>query len=379
MADENNRQISHFVERRRSVRLQQKAVADVEETKSGILTPLHFRTKIFPKMQQHLAWQGWMSAVIDSRLPDEVRPDDGFDVQQTIWNLGGLLIVQQMLPAFSYERSADRVRLSPLDHWQITFLRAGYSWNEAGGNVARNEQGMIELRSLGQAFRGRQSATDSISIIAPIDLFAERGGLPAASSNIVFGGHRARLLIDHLSSVEANLDYFTRDDLPGVRERIRELTLNAVLPQISNETGKETILQVSLMTRAKRFISNNIGSDILNVENICKELAISRTRLYELFETSGGVASYIRRRRLIKAHAILSDSADSRKIAEVGLSLSFDSPANFSRAFTQHFGYSPSHVYKHSARQKNTDAQIEDIVPAESFEKMLRTLDISQN
>lgn len=375
MSDKEPRQLSNFVERRRSIRPHQQAPLDIDEPKNGVLIPLRFETSNLPQMHQHLAWQEWMTAIVDSRLPNDVRPEDGFNVQQAIWNLGRLLIVQQTLPAFGYERSADKVRLSPLDHWQITLLRAGHTWNEAGGNVAQNEPGMMEIRSLGQPFRGRQSATDSISIIAPVDLFADRGGLPAASSNIVFGGHRARLLIDHLSSVEANLDCFTAEDLPGVGERLRELIFNAITPLINRGAGNDSNLQVGLMTKARRFISNNIGSPSLTVETLCRELAISRTKLYELFENSGGVASYIRRRRLISAHAILADGTDNRKIAEVGLSLSFDSPANFSRAFTQQFGYSPSYVYKHIANQKTPHGPIEeDILIPRTFEKMLRTL-----
>jgi hypothetical protein len=96
------------------------------------------------------------------------------------------------------------------------------------GRVAQNEPGMIEIRSLGHPFSGRALATDSVSLIVPVDVFTDRGGLTTASNNVVLGGHRANLLIDHLSSVEANLDRFTHDDLPGVKDRLRARLVDGV-------------------------------------------------------------------------------------------------------------------------------------------------------
>jgi AraC-like DNA-binding protein len=373
MADNDTSLHAEFVERRRYLRGPQ-APLDLDEVKPGILTPLRFETDGLSPCQQFSAWQEHIGALLEARLPDNVKPEDGFVARQAVWDLGGMLIVQQDTPAFSYERSPDKVRLSPLDHWYITFLRTGHTWTEVGGHVAQNEPGMMEIRSLGRPFRGRGMATTSISLIMPVDLFAERGGLPAASNNIILSGHRARLLVDHLSSIEANLDWFTQEDLSTIKERLKEMIFAAVTPLVDRNGDKDQISQVGLMTRARRFILSNISSPDLTTEALCKELAISRTRLYELFENSGGVASYIRRRRLHAAHAMLADPFNGRKIAEIGALLGFDSPANFSRAFTQHFGYSPSNVQKHNPGRGPRSEGQKDKKSGVTFEGMLRTL-----
>ncbi len=379
MTDKESRSRAQFVERRRYPRTV-RASLGVDLREEGVLVPLRFETASLPPPQQFPAWQKHAAPLFDSRLPDAVRPEDGFVVRQAVWNLGGLLIVQQATPAFSYERSADEVRLSPIDHWQVTFLRTGRSWTESGGCVTQNTPRLMEVLSYGRPFRGRTQAADSISLIIPAELFADRGGLPAASHNVALGGHRVRLLFDYLVSVEGMLNRLTQDDLPGIRDRFREMVMDAVRPLADREENHAQVSQAGLMTRARQFIINNILSPDLTVDALCHELAISRTRLYELFEAHGGVATYIRRRRLLAAHAMLTDPSEMRKIAAVGSAVGFDSAANFSRAFTQHFGYSPSSIQKQGLI-KGTNALPADKHAGQrkdpTFERILRTLGLS--
>jgi len=59
-------------------------------------------------------------------------------------------------------------------------------------------------------------------------------------------------------------------------------------------------------------------------------------------EPMGGVAAFIKQRRLKRIHAILADPRDRRPIAEVAYQHGFTGGAHFSRAFRRAFGYSPS-------------------------------------
>ncbi|MEJ1117608.1 helix-turn-helix domain-containing protein [Phyllobacterium sp. CCNWLW109] len=364
------------MERRRWPRVTEYPVGE-DDLKTPALLPLRFETEKLTAREQFPAWQEYMAPLADTRLPDDVDLADGFVARQIVWNLGGMLFLQQTAPAFSYERSPDTVRFSSIDHWQITLLRAGRTWTGVNGRVAQNEPGMIEIRSLGHPFSGRALASDSLSLIIPVDVFAVRGGLTTARNNIVLGGHRARLLIDHMSSVEANLDRFTYDDLPSVKERLQEMVFDAITPLVDHDGATDQISQIGLITRARRFILNNLASPELTPDALGRELAISRTRLYELFEMSGGVANYIRRRRLSAAHAMLADPTDTRKIAEVGLAIGFDSAANFSRAFTQQFGYSPSNIHKRASMDPTRPVWQPDKQPEITFESLLRTLGLS--
>ncbi len=312
-----------------------------------------------------------MSILVETRLPDETDPDNGFEVSQTAWDLGGMVLLQQTAPAYRFERTQEKLQFSPVDHWTITFLRKGSTWTGVDGRVAMNTPGTLEIRSLGTPFRGRALATEAVSLIVPVDEFADCGGLPATSNNAILGGLRAELLINYLASLAAKLDHITCEDLPSVKDRLREMVFETVAPLVTRDRDDDRTTQIGLMARARRFIQGNLASAELTPDTLCRELGISRTRLYELFASSGGVANYIRRRRLSTVHAILFDPSNSQRIAEVAYAFGFESAANFSRAFTQQFGYSPSNVRKHmQPRNGQPDAASAERAKI-SFEKLL--------
>ncbi|WP_418460133.1 hypothetical protein ACNT8L_19985 [Brucella intermedia] len=76
-----------FVERRRHPRVS-NAPLGIDKERKGVLVPLQFGTAELPKSQQFPAWQEYMAPVLDCRLPDGADIQNGFIVQQTVWNLG---------------------------------------------------------------------------------------------------------------------------------------------------------------------------------------------------------------------------------------------------------------------------------------------------
>ena len=340
-----------LVERRRWPRISDAPLCG-NATDLPVLVSLPFSTSNEAPNQQFPAWRKHMAPLIDAYLPESAEAADGFAASQTVWNLEGALLVQQQTPAFRYERPAEKVRFSAIDHWQITFLRTGRTWTSVNGHVVENEPGMMEIRALGCPFYGRTISAQSVSLILPCDLFADHGGLPGASNNIVLGGERVKLLADYIAFLEANLDRLTKDDLHSVRNQLQEMIFHSVAPLVNGHTTGDRSSEIGLMTKARRFIQNNLGSADLTPEALSRELAISRTRLYELFQTSGGVLNYVRRRRLLAARAALADLSNGQKIADIAGNLGFESAANFSRAFTHEFGYSPSEVRRHTGECK---------------------------
>lgn len=368
-------QQTEFIERRRRPRVPLAPLGE-EPSQSSALVPYRFTTEHLTADQQFRSWQAYLGPLMDVRLPPGVGAEQGFLVRQAVWNLGGILLMQQSAPAFSYERSRDQVRFSPIDHWQITILRSGQSWTAVDERVAECRPGMVEIRSLGQPFRGRATATESVTLIAPVDRFMARGGLPEASQHVVLGGQHSKLLVDFVTSVEGGLGRLTREDLASVRSSLLEVVFDTVSYLVGTCNEPDPVSYVGLMTKARRFIQSHLTSEDLTPDTLSRELAISRTRLYELFEGSGGVLKYIRERRLLAAHAMLADISEQRKIVDVAEAFGFDSAANFSRAFTQQFGYSPSSVRRLPHRQEvQSDAGILSGDRPTTLDSLLRNLE----
>ncbi|WP_244491138.1 helix-turn-helix domain-containing protein [Paramesorhizobium deserti] len=285
-----------------------------------------------------------MESLVEISLPDGVSPDDGFPADQTVWNLGGMLFVRQRMPAHSYMRSAARLRASLIDHWYVGILHSGRTWTEVDGFVAENEPDKVEFRSLGHPFRGRMTESEAIYLYMPRDLFADTPGIVDMANNSILSDSLARLLIEYVSGLEATLDGLVAEDLPRVVQTVRDMVVNCLLSPACATTEQQT--DIGLMERARQHVHRNLHSPELTPDALCRVLGVSRTRLYQMFEPSGGVHHYIRKRRLLAAHAALSDPANNQRILDIAQSTGFDSAANFSRAFSQEFGYSPREARK---------------------------------
>jgi AraC-like DNA-binding protein len=233
---------------------------------------------------------------------------------------------------------------------------------------------MINIRSLGYPFRGRALATEVVLLIIPVDQFAALGGMPEACNNATLGGYRAKLLIDFVSTIQAGLDHITSEDLPELRDALRQLVFDTIAPLVRESDTSEYNASLGLMTKARRFIQKNLLSRELTPDALSKELAVSRTHLYQLFEGSGGVLSYIRQKRLLAAHEMLADASENRKVSDIAQLFGFDTAANFTRAFTQQFGYSPSNVRKSLSRNDGLSDNQPDTNRSLTFSTLLRTL-----
>ncbi|MFB9983116.1 helix-turn-helix domain-containing protein [Mesorhizobium kowhaii] len=306
-----------------------------------VLEPLPFSTLELAPEDQFAAWQAHMAPLVEVRLPEDKSPDDGFPADHTAWNLGGMLIVQQRAPAHSYMRSAAKLRSSSIDHWYIVLPRTGRSWTEVDRRVAENQSGKLEIRSLGYPFRGRVTDSESLFLYLPRDLFSDAASTLDAKNNSILSGNFANLFVDYVNSIEARLRSLTAEDLPRIIHATRSMIIACLAPPAEHAAAAEQLASVALMERARRYVQTNLDAAHLTPDSMCRALGVSRSRLYQLFEPSGGVLHYIQSRRLLAAHVALSDPADSRRIVDIAETFGFSSAANFSRAFSKEFGYSP--------------------------------------
>lgn len=336
----NDKGPSGFVERRRWPR-QPASDAETFQAHPSVLKPLQFSTRELAPMEQFPAWQAHLAPIVDVKLPDDTPAEAGFPVDHTAWNLNDMLIVRQNAPAYRYVRSAVKLRSSSIDHWFVVLQRTGRAWTEVDGQVVEGGPGKVELRSLGFPFSGRMTEADTLFIYLPRDLFTHAAATIDANNNSVLSGNFASVLIDYVNSIEARLPTLTAEDLPQIVGTTRDMILACLTQPAEHASANEQQVSLSLLERARQYIQRNLDSPDLTPRALCRELGLSRTRVYELFEPSGGVLHYIQKRRLLAAHSALSDQSNNQRIADIAEAVGFNSAANFSRAFSNEFGYSP--------------------------------------
>jgi AraC-like DNA-binding protein len=167
--------------------------------------------------------------------------------------------------------------------------------------------------------------------------------LEAAEFSALTGG-MAKVFADYLASLARRLPVLEAVDLPGLVSATKAMMLACISPSRDRlEEAADPIADV-LIERARRFIQTNIVVPELDPASVQRELGVSRSRLYRLFEPYGGVSRYIQHRRLLDSYARLADPTDRRRILDIAEERGFTDAAEFSRAFKREFGYSPSEV-----------------------------------
>ena len=98
-----------------------------------------------------------------------------------------------------------------------------------------------------------------------------------------------------------------------------------------------------LIAKVSNYIDLHLDEPIC-VEDLCKELNISRTRLYEETKqyTNGGIASFIKTKRLDKAKRLLTSTTLS--VVEIADKTGFSDYNYFLRVFKKHYGISPKKI-----------------------------------
>jgi AraC-like DNA-binding protein len=95
------------------------------------------------------------------------------------------------------------------------------------------------------------------------------------------------------------------------------------------------------LPRILRCIEEELCDPALGTDALQRRFFVSRPTLYRMFRPLGGVARYIRERRLLLAYGRLRDDTDCT-ITFLLYDLGFESERQFQRAFQGRFGMSPT-------------------------------------
>jgi AraC-like DNA-binding protein len=113
--------------------------------------------------------------------------------------------------------------------------------------------------------------------------------------------------------------------------------------QVRKVTARPRIAKRSVMRL--KFDPVKLAQFPETIRLVCRDFGLSRAALYRLFEPDGGLAGYIRERRLHRAFSMLVSPARRHwNMIDFAFECKFGSDATFIRAFRRHFGMTPGEV-----------------------------------
>jgi AraC-like DNA-binding protein len=152
----------------------------------------------------------------------------------------------------------------------------------------------------------------------------------------------AALLRDHLMSLHRLAGRMTAAQALEVGPLTVALAAACLNGSAAATPGGDGAVSFARLTVVKRAIEHNLDDPGLSVERIARMVGMSRTMLYQAFEPMGGVAAYVRERRLRRAMALLVDPRQRhRTIYGIAMACGFLNESAFGRAFRRRFGMSP--------------------------------------
>ena len=127
----------------------------------------------------------------------------------------------------------------------------------------------------------------------------------------------------------------------------------------------------------RRHIDMHIANPDFGLQHLQDEFPASRAVIYRDFESEGGVATYIARRRMRRALSLLTLANAELTIGDVARAVGYRDQRRFSRVFTRHFGLTPTRA-KQSFDAMASEAEItEGSRPADAL-RFRAMLDFSE-
>lgn len=335
---------------------------------------LEFSTSELPPRDQFAAWRDNFAPMLSFAEPADTQ--HGFDGQQVIWDLGSLAFSKIRTQGLRFASLPGHVRRDPLDHWMMTLLLDGHSNTVGPTRVLDCDSGLVQVHPLGRPFEGTVTDSEMLMLIVPRDFCRDAVGTLDAAEFSALDTGMGKLFADFLVGLGTSLPTLNTEDLPGLVSAMRAMIVACVAPTADHLDSAQDPIGTVLLERARRFVSANLYDPDLDAEMLRRALGISRTRLYRLFEPTGGVMSYIQHRRLLDAHIALANQDDGRKILEIAEERGFNDGADFSRAFKRKFGYSPSEVRARGLGEGGVKphTEIEADAPSRRWGALLRRL-----
>lgn len=304
------------------------------------MQPERFDTADAPSADQFEAWLSWFDRVFD--VDPGTPPEQGFRATSEIWTLDGCALSRVTAPAVRVSRTRTLIRRNPLDPWCITIGRHTTSSVTSCGRQFEVPPGVPFLISLGSELISQRDQDQRLQLYLSRDDFSDIAPILDASRGTVMDTPTGALLADFMLMLERRLPTIPAEDLPRLKDAIRAMIAACLAPAPDKIAEAAEQLDLGRLERVRRAVRKHLQSPALGPRLLCRYVGTSRSQLYRLLESEGGVARYIQRQRLLAAYAILSDPSTDKAIATIAEEFCFADASGFSRAFRQEFGISPS-------------------------------------
>lgn len=304
----------------------------------------NFSTRELPPEDQFYAWRSLLSDTIDLLPPPEAS--EPFEAEFSSWTFGDVVLTRALYANAPARHWRHRPR-SFMDHWCVV-LAHSYSRERNSLSLETPRRDSLSFRSLSMPFEGQAQDTEVLTLFLPRDFCRDELEDFERAHDLDINPELGALLAGYMDNLARQLPHISAEHAHGLAAATRALVAACIAPRVERAEAAEVPLASLLIDRARLVVRQNMAAPEFGPEQLAHLMAMSRSKLYRLFESTGGVAHFINRERLREAHRRLSSHRDALSIHVIGNEVGFVDHSTFSRAFRREFGYSPSEARERS-------------------------------
>ncbi len=324
-----------------------------------------FSTLDFPESERFRAWMEGNHC--DCRLRSDASVT--FDAESSGAALGPLFLSgrrwlnRKGSATYEIRRSERLIRTDGQDYFWICLTVDGSASFRSACSHGSRSAGHLYVADAAQLHEVEVVLGRAISLAVPRDF------LPSHVANLhchSLAGGIGRLLGDHLMSLFRNLSTLREQDVPHVVQSTLQLITAAVSPTDDTVREASSPIRNALRVRVQHYIDTHLLDRDLAPDRICRDIGLSRAKLYQLFEGGGGIMRQIQRKRLQRVYQVLADLSRPRAgIAEIAWRHGFSNEKYFYQLFKAEFGHTPTETLERAIRSpdRSTDERSKRAAP----------------
>lgn len=298
-----------------------------------------------PGEHRFTTWRDYVATMWDIAV-DDLDATKRFQVSADMFHLGTAIFAQSAVSGHSLRRTPSIVARAGVDHIAMQLRLRGTQTGQVKGDTVMVMPGDICFFDALCTYTATSTDYEVISVTMPRGLFTSFLEDSMSPHALVLRGDTplGSLLANHIVAVMKMALTLSAVDAIAAAAGTAALAAACCSPLLGSRSRLPAAAVPAVLLGIRNHIETYLGSADLTAEGIAKRFGLSRSALYRLFEPLGGVADYVRKRRLARAYADLGRTATAKvrpRISDVGSACGFESSAVFSRAFRREFGFTP--------------------------------------
>ncbi|WP_156389213.1 helix-turn-helix domain-containing protein [Brevundimonas sp. Root1423] len=269
----------------------------------------------------------------------------GFSSQTHAHLFGPSIIARARSSAQTLAREADHIRRSGIDHISV-IVNLIDTIGDCDGQTLRAEAGSVQFRDLSRPSLAAMPGIDMVTVMVP------RASVPGwllarGIHGLVLPGSSAggRLVASHLLTMTDVADQLSDAEGAAGIEAAFVIAERFLGHQRSVTPGHADAIHRTIRERAMALLDSRPPDSKWSAATLAIAIGVSRTSLYRAFESTGGVRTYVLRRRLARTYIALRGRRGlSPSVELIGQRNGFPDRRTFVQAFKAQFGMSPDDV-----------------------------------